>query len=152
MTRISEDAKAFIQTWQDVGELLDAATHEERLLILRHYVEVIELHPSGPKSRSGTYALRLFPEVRPDRGFDWGEEEPFTGPNDGNPCLANTNGDDTQEGGDPALLTDSDLVRVNEQKAPRSRPSRQLVSVCMCRVSIMRSCVYVKSVWFGLAF
>lgn len=70
MTRISEDAKAFIQTWQDVGELLDAATHEERLLILRHYVEVIELHASDPKGRTGTYALRLFPEVRPDRGFD----------------------------------------------------------------------------------
>lgn len=36
--------KAFVRTWEDVGELLDAATHEERLKILRHYVEVIELH------------------------------------------------------------------------------------------------------------
>lgn len=69
MERISEDATAFIKTWQDVGELLDAATHEERLLILRHYVEVLELHMRD--SKSGTYAMRLFPEVRPDRGSNF---------------------------------------------------------------------------------
>lgn len=70
----------------DVSELLDAATHEERLQILRHYVEVIELRATD--SKGGTYALRLFPEVSPDRGFDWPE---------------NTNGAIPEDG--PALLT-----------------------------------------------
>ncbi|MFO1003804.1 MAG: hypothetical protein U0936_26030 [Planctomycetaceae bacterium] len=48
-----------------------AATPEERLELLRHYVEVIELHSDDPKGKTGTYAMRLFPEVRPDRGFDF---------------------------------------------------------------------------------
>lgn len=119
MERISEDARSFVQNWGDVGELLDAATHEERLMILRHYIEVIELHSSDPKGKTGTYALRLFPEVRPDRGFDWGNEGPDCGPHDGNPCLETTNGVAPTEGDDPALLTDSRLVRVIDEKAPR---------------------------------
>lgn len=119
MERISEDAKAFVRTWEDVGELLDAATHDERLQILRHYVEVIELHSTDPKGRSGTYALRLFPEVRPDRGFDWSDEEPPHGPDDGSPVPEMTNGDATPEDGDPALLTDSRLVCITDEKAPR---------------------------------
>jgi chaperonin cofactor prefoldin len=44
MQRISEDAKAFVRTWEDVGELLEAATQEERQQLLHHYVEVIEMH------------------------------------------------------------------------------------------------------------
>lgn len=40
----------------------------------------------------------------------------------------------------------------NFKLAPRNRRSRQLVSVCMFRVSIMGSCVYAISVWFGLVF
>ena len=123
MERISEDATAFIRTWQDVGELLDAATHEERLLILRHYVEVIELHATDPKGKSGTYALRLFPEVSPDRGFDWREDVPQIGPGDGSPASETQNGAVTQEGDDPELLTDSDLVCMTDGKAPRKGPS-----------------------------
>lgn len=123
MTRIAEDAKAFIRTWQDVGKLLDAATHEERLLILRHYVEVVELHSTDPKGRSGTYALRLFPEVRPDRGFDLGDDEPLGGPDDSSPCPEMTSSDDSQAGDAAAVLTDSRLVRVIDQKAPRKEPS-----------------------------
>ncbi len=118
MTRISDDAKAFIQTWQDVGEILDAATHEERLLILRHYVEVIELHSTDPKGLTGTYAIRLFPEVRPDRGFDLGNSDSSGGPDDESPCPEMTNGDGSPVGDDPALLTDSRLVRVIDEKAP----------------------------------
>tara|TARA_R110002049_G_scaffold15759_2_gene64005 strand:+ start:1536 stop:1895 length:360 start_codon:yes stop_codon:yes gene_type:complete len=47
---------------------------DEQLEILRHYIEVIELKAYDLKGKSGTYALRLFPEVSPDRGFDLGEE------------------------------------------------------------------------------
>jgi hypothetical protein len=53
----------------------NCSTHEERLLILRHYVEVIELHSTDAKG--GTYALGLFPDVRPDRMFDWSCDEPI---------------------------------------------------------------------------
>lgn len=118
MQRISDDAKAFIRTWADVGELLDAATHEERLLILRHYVEVIELHSDDPKGKTGTYAMRLFPEVRPDRGFGLSQDDPDSPTDDGNPWAENTNGVDTPEGTDSVVLTDSRLVRVNDEKAP----------------------------------
>jgi hypothetical protein len=133
MTRISEDAKAFIRTWQDVGEILDAATHEERLLILRHYVEVIELHSTDPKGTTGTYAIRLFPEVRPDRGFDLGNSDPSSGPDDESPCPEMTNGDGSLVGDDPALLTDSRLVRVIDEKAPRiglETATRWLTALC----------------------
>ena len=64
--RIGRDAQAFLETWQDVGELLAAATTEERLQILQHYIEVIELGNIDRETRTGTYALRLLPEVRPD--------------------------------------------------------------------------------------
>jgi site-specific DNA recombinase len=119
MQRISEDAKAFIKTWEDVGELLDAATHEERPLILSHYIEVIELNATDPKGKTGTYAMRLFPEVRPDRGFDWLEDEPPVGPNYGSRCPQNTNGVDAPGGTDSVVLTDTRLVRVIDEKAPR---------------------------------
>ncbi len=69
--RIGEEARSFLDTWQDVGELLDAATTEERLQILQHYIEVVEIGLIDPLTRTGTYAMRLFPEVRPDRGSDF---------------------------------------------------------------------------------
>lgn len=106
MQRISEDSKAFIQTWQDVGELLDAATAEEKSQILRHYVEVIELHSTDTKG--GTYALRLFPEVRPDRGFDWSES----------PYPESTNGADIPEDDGSAVLTDCRLFDQTTEKLP----------------------------------
>jgi hypothetical protein len=30
-----------LESWQDVGELLEAAAPEERLQILQHYIEVV---------------------------------------------------------------------------------------------------------------
>ena len=103
--------------------MLDAATHEERLLILRHYIEVIELHATDAKGKTGTYAMRLFPEVRPDRGFDWGEEEPPTGPSDASPGMETKNGDTADHGEVSASLTDSDAVCITDGKAPRNQPS-----------------------------
>jgi hypothetical protein len=32
--RVSDDARSFLESWQDVGELLEAATPEERLQLL----------------------------------------------------------------------------------------------------------------------
>jgi site-specific DNA recombinase len=87
--RVSEDARSFLETWQDIGELLEAATPEERLQVLQHYIEVVELGPIDPGTRTGSYAMRLFPEVRPDRGFDFGGDN---GPNDSTPGPETTNG------------------------------------------------------------
>jgi hypothetical protein len=69
--RVSDDARSFLETWQDVGELLEAATPEERLQLLQHYIEAVELGPIDSETRTSSYARRLFPEVRPDRGFDF---------------------------------------------------------------------------------
>ena len=66
MEGIRDDAKAFVRTWGDVGDLLDAATHKERLLILRHDIEVIELRATDTKEIC-TWARRLFLEVRSAR-------------------------------------------------------------------------------------
>src|SRR5262245_35792876 len=43
--RVSDDARSFLESWQDIGELLEAATPEERLQLLQHYIEVVELGP-----------------------------------------------------------------------------------------------------------
>lgn len=103
-------------------ELLDAANEEERTQIIRHYIEVIELHASDTKGETGTYAMRLFPEVRPDWFVGWSEQyldeliyhemrSPET-----------TNGDAAPEGGTAAVLTDSRLVCISDGKAPRKGP------------------------------
>jgi len=78
MLRASEEAKKFVQTWTDVGDLLDQVTPDERFLILQHYVEVLELRATDPKGKAGTYVLRLFPEVRPHRDPK-GPEDPQGG-------------------------------------------------------------------------
>ena len=118
LERVSDDAKAFIRNWGDVGELLDAATDEEKTQLIRHYVEVVELHATDAKGKTGTYAMRLFPEVCPDRGFDWGAAGPETLPIDGNPCPETTNGTATQLDDVPVSLTDSRLVCIPDEKAP----------------------------------
>jgi len=112
--RISEDAKIFIESWEDVGEILDAATPDEQSQILRHYIEVLELQPSDD-GKTGTYVLKLFPEVRPDRGFDWESDDS----EDDNPLPQMQNGAVT-DGEDPASLTSEDemFAQVSE-KLPR---------------------------------
>jgi site-specific DNA recombinase len=120
LSRITDDAKTFIRNWADVGELLDVATEEEKTQLIRHYVEVVELHAADAKGETGTYAMRLFPEIRPDRGFDWCESGPETPPDDGTPSLETTNGDAFSEEGTAASLTDSRLVCITDGKAPRT--------------------------------
>lgn len=57
MERVSEDAQSFLETWANVGAVMDAATHDKKLQLLRHYIEVVELRADDPKGKSGTYAM-----------------------------------------------------------------------------------------------
>ena len=118
--RIGRDAQAFLETWQDVGELLEAATSEERQQILQHYIEVIELGNIDRETRTGTYALRLFPEVRLDRGFDFGEDR-GSGQDDVNPGPETTNGAIAANGDDPDVLTQDGFVRTTVLKSSPTR-------------------------------
>lgn len=118
VVRIGEEARAFLETWHDVGELLGSATPEERMQILQHYIEVIELGPIDPETRTGSYAMRLFPEVRPDRGFDFGGDH---GPDDSTPSPETTNG------AIPASENGSACVnpgRFGSHNRPESSPTR----------------------------
>lgn len=110
--RITDDARKFVENWEDIGEVITAANEEERKELLQHYIEVIELRSTDPKGRTGTYALRLFPEVRPDRSFDWDDSDAFSG-------LQMTNGDDTPEDGIAVLTQDARAVRTTSGKLPR---------------------------------
>ncbi len=116
--RVSDDARAVLETWQDIGELLESAMPEERMQLLQHYIEVIELGLIDPQTRTGSYSMRLFPEVRPDRGFDFGDGG-GNGPDDVNPGPETTNEADAMNGSDPAVLTEDGFVRTTVQKAPR---------------------------------
>lgn len=122
--RISADAKTFIESWEDVGKILDAATPEEQAQILRHYIDVLELHPSED-GKTGTYLLKLFPEDRPDRGFD-GD---LGGEEDDNPPPQTQNGAVT-DGDDPALLTREDemFAQVSKSSPERTRTSDKAVN------------------------
>ena len=116
--RVSDDARSFLETWQDVGELLASATPEEQMQILQHYIEVVELGPIDPETRTGSYAMRLFPEVRPDRGFDFGGD---SGPDDGSSGPETTNGAVHANGTSSACVNRGQLGSHN---CPESSPSR----------------------------
>lgn len=109
--RISRDAKTFVEAWQNVGELLDAANTDEQVQLLRHYIEVLELHPVDEKGRRGTYVLKLFPEVHPDRTFDEPTEVANLGQTTKNGTIA-----ESSDG--PELLTEDGLVCMTVGKAP----------------------------------
>ena len=118
--RVSDDARAFLETWQDIGELLESATPEERMQILQHYIEVIELGLIDPQTRTGSYAMRLFPEVRPDRGFDFGRGENGV-PDDANPRLETSNGA-VPRCGDGSVVVNPG--RLGSHNRPESSPGR----------------------------
>lgn len=116
--RVSDDARSFLETWVDIGELLEAATPEERMQILQHYIEVVELGLIEPETRTGSYAMRLFPEVRPDRGFDFGGEK---GPNDLNPGPETTNGANPGEEDGSACVNPGRFGSHNRQESSPAR-------------------------------
>jgi hypothetical protein len=107
-----------LETGQDIGELLESATSEERMQILQHYIEVVELGLIDPESRTGPYAMRLFPEVLPDRGFDFGGD---SGQDDSN------SGPETTNGAVPASEDGSACVnsgRLGSHNRTESSPTR----------------------------
>lgn len=114
--QISKDAKIFIESWEDVGTILDAATPEETAEVLRHYIEVLELQATEG-GKSGQYLLKLFPEVSPDRGFGLGSDIP-TGDN---PPPPTKNGIATKIGSDPDVVNPDTR---NSHKCPESSPER----------------------------
>jgi site-specific DNA recombinase len=140
--RVSDDARSFIESWQDVGELLEAATPEERLQILQHYIEVVELGPIDRETRTGTYAMRLFPEVRPDRGFDFGGE---SGPDDSNPCPSTTNGA-VPANGDGSVIVNPG--RLGSHNRPKSSPCATLFELApsQIRERRLRECRQVPGI------
>jgi site-specific DNA recombinase len=111
----AQAAKRFIETWSSVGELLEQATPEERRTILQHYIEVVEIRFSDAgvagddagrcdiNGKVGTYALRLFPEIRPlDVAPPRSENRtPASGGNQG------------------SVLTEESIVYQSDSKAPR---------------------------------
>ena len=118
--RVSDDARAFLETWQDIGELLESATPEERMQILQHYIEVVELGLIDPETRTGSYAMRLFPEVRPDRGFDFGRGG-NSGPDDANPGPEMANGAAPGNGGGSVVVNPGRFGSHNRQESSPSR-------------------------------
>ena len=60
------------------------------------------------------YGLKLFPEVRSDRGL--GDDS--GGPDGVSPLLPTKNGIATDQGDDPEALTDDRLVCITVQRAP----------------------------------
>ena len=120
LDQISSQARQFIETWKNVGQLLDQADAEEQRLILQHYVEVIELRATDSKGKVGTYALRLFPEVRPFT-CQGDESKKAEGPAAQSP-----------RGGSPLLTSDGQVLET-VGKAPREgfEPStRRLTAGC----------------------
>ena len=74
-------AREFVAGWSAVADLLDA---DEARLLVQHFVEVVELAHESADGKTGTYVLKLFPEVRPldpphDGGNDHGPPNPTVG-------------------------------------------------------------------------
>jgi hypothetical protein len=99
-------AKKFIENWPGVGDLLKEATGDEQRIIIKQHVEVIQLTPTAPDGKSGTYVLRLFPEATPDRDTENGVLPVQT----------------ESANGDP-VLTESPPVREVDEKVRRTRHS-----------------------------
>ena len=102
LDQVTALAKTFIENWQGLGELLQDITGDERRTLLEQYVEVIQLTPTGDDAKTGTYAMRLFPEAIPVRRSKNGATQENT-------HLANQD----------SLLTESLLVRQVSESAPR---------------------------------
>jgi uncharacterized protein YdiU (UPF0061 family) len=118
LNQISEDARKFVQNWGEVDSLLDEATEEEKTQLVRHYVEVIEIHPSDTKGEAGTYVMKLFPEVRTDWRIGWSDQYLSELICDDRRLPETTNGDAAPEGGTAAVLTEPRLVCISDGKAP----------------------------------
>jgi hypothetical protein len=60
LDRAAALAKYFVKNWAGLGELLADADGNQKHAIVRHFVEVIELHPDGPMERKGPSSFDCF--------------------------------------------------------------------------------------------
>ena len=104
---LKAECRRFIESWTDIGELLDSANLQEQRVILQHLVEVVELRSTDPTSKRGTYVLKIFAEVGP--------LATKAGKNANNPA---SDGAENR-----VVLTENGLVRQFDEKAPRIEPS-----------------------------
>lgn len=118
MERVTDDARSILANWQDIGDLLHSDAPEGQMQLLLHYIEVVELGPIDRETRTGSYAMRLFPEVQPDRGFDFACD---SGPNDGRSCPETKNGAAPSFGNGSACVNH---VSLGSHNRPESSPSR----------------------------
>ena len=82
---------------------------------------MIELHATDPKGKNGTYAMRLFPEVRLDRGFEWQEEVPILGSINARSGAETKKGAADEDDDNSDSLTDTDPVCITDQKSSPAR-------------------------------
>ena len=133
LNQISEDARKFVQNWAEVESLLDEATEEEKTQLVRHYVEVIEIHPSDTKGEAGTYVMKLFPEVRTDWRIGWSDQYLSELICDDRRLPETKNGDAAPEDSIADLLTEPRLVCISDGKAPPvglEPTTRRLTAAC----------------------
>ncbi len=100
---VREQARAFVESWTDVGQLLDDADLPEQMIILQHFVQALELKVADADAKKGTYVLRIFPELGP-----LNEDPP---PNSHDPVSGGS--------GNRVMLTENGVVRQFGEKAPR---------------------------------
>ena len=100
---IRDQARKFVESWTNVGELFDDADLPEQMIILQHFVQSLELKASDADAKKGTYILRIFPELGP---LDENAPQKSQGPMPGG-------------SGNRVVLTENGLVRQFDEKAPR---------------------------------
>ncbi|MGC4004089.1 MAG: recombinase family protein [Pirellulales bacterium] len=111
---VAQQAAEFMQNWAGIDQLFAEANPDELHAILQHFVDVLEIHSSDSKSKSGQYTLQLFPGVKLGQEYKATEAG---GLKKNAPEM--TNGTVADAGNDPEVLTEYGLVRTTDQKAPR---------------------------------
>lgn len=65
---LRESSRRFVESWTDIGELLDEADLSEQMVIVQHFVQSLELKAADATAKTGTFVLRIFPELGPLSG------------------------------------------------------------------------------------
>jgi hypothetical protein len=96
-------ATRFMETWNNVGELLEQATPEEQRTIRQHHIEVVEIHFDDDAGKMDSCALSLFLAVRSldDTAQKSGNKTPNGGADGG------------------SVLTEKAVLCQDESEAPR---------------------------------
>jgi len=105
---LRESSRKFVESWTDIGELLDEADLSEQMVIVQHFVQSLELKAADATAKTGTFVLRIFPEL---------------GPLSGDLLPPNATGPLSGGAGNRAELTENDVVLQFGKKAPRKGPS-----------------------------